>query len=280
MTTPADPALSARIEAAFGGSAPLIRRFAIIAAALMVVAFVANTAKMVIEINAPGFDGQAILIEFTPFWAAAKLGLAGDATAAFDVNVLREALQLPSDQEPGDMFWLYPPAWHIAIMPFGLMPFSVAYLLFSLIAFAAFVAAVRPLAAPLPGGPALVLAAPAVLIIMTLGNNSLLWTAGLAAAVAAMSQGRAVLAGCLIAALTLKPHLGLLVPFALAFGGHWRTVLWACIGTVAIAGLSTAVMGLDYWPYFFGSMQFISEVMQTDLPRFGRMMTWYALARL
>ncbi len=277
---PADAALSARIEASFGATAPLIRRFALLAAALMAFAFLANTARMVMEINAPGFDGQAIQLDFTAFWAAAKLAVAGDAVSAFDPNLLRAAQQLPSDQPPGDLLWLYPPAWHIAILPLGYLSFSAAYVVYSAVAFAAFAAALRPLAAPVPGGVALVLAGPAVLIILILGNNSLLWTAGLVAALAALAQGRAVLAGLLIALLTLKPQLGVLIPFALAFGGYWRTVLWACIGTVVIAALSTAAMGIDYWGYFFAMLRFMSDLMQTEIVRFERMMTWYALIRL
>ena len=277
---PSPDALAQRIEATFGTAAPLIRRFAILAAALMAIAFFANAAKMVMEINAPGFDGQAIQIDFTAFWAAAKLAVAGDAASAFDPNVLRAAQQLPSDQPPGDILWHYPPAWHIIIMPLGLLPFSAAYIVFGAITFTAFAVAIRPLAAPLPGGVALVLAGPAVLIVLILGNNSLLWTAGLVAAMAAMAQGRAVLAGLLIALLTLKPQLGVLIPFALAFGGYWRTVLWACIGTVVIIVLSTAAMGIDYWGSFFAMLRFVSDLMKTDIVRFERMMTWYALFRL
>ena len=275
----ADPALAARIEAVFGTAAPMIRRFALLAAGLMVFAFLANTAKMVIEVNAPGFDGQAIQIDFTAFWAGAKLALAGDAASAFNVDLLRAAQQLPSDNSTGDILWLYPPGWHIIIMPLGLMPFSVAFIVYSSLVLAIFALVFRPLAAPVPGGVALVLAAPAVLAIMNLGNNSLLWIAGLAAAITAMAQGRAVLAGLLIGLLTLKPQLGILIPFALAFGGYWRTVLWSCISAALIALLSTAIMGLDYWRDFFAMLRFVSDLMKTDLVRFDLMMTWYAFAR-
>jgi hypothetical protein len=278
--TLADRALARRIDATFGAAAPMLRVFAIVAAGLMAIAFAANTARMVIEINAPGFDGEAVQIDFTAFWAAARLALAGDAASAFDVNLLRAAQALPSDQPPGDIFWLYPPGWHIAIMPLGLLPFSAAYIVYSALTFLAFALALRPLAAPLPGGTALVLAAPAVLIILMLGNNSLLWTAGLAAALGALARGRMVLAGLLIALLTLKPQLGLLIPFALAFGGHWRAVIWACIGTALITILSTAAMGLGYWGHFFSSLRFMSELMRSDVVLYERMMTWYALVRL
>ena len=125
----------------------MIRRFALIAAVMMTVAFVATTVKMVIDINAPDFDGQAKLIDFTAFWGAVKLAVAGEAASAFDPNVLRAALTLPSDQPPGNMLWLYPPAWYIVITPLGLLPFSTAYIVFSIITYAVFVVAVRPLAA-------------------------------------------------------------------------------------------------------------------------------------
>ena len=272
--------IAARIEATFGPIGPQIKRFAILAGLIMVFCFVLNTILMIVKINEASFDGQAIQIEFTAFWAAAKLALAGDPAAAFNPDTLRAAQTLPSDQPPGDLFWLYPPAWHIVIMPLGLLPFSAAYIVYSAVSFAVFTTALRPLAAPLPGGVALVLAAPAVLIIMILGNNSLLWTAGLVAALTAMTQERAVLAGILIALLTLKPQLGLLIPFALVFGGQWRTVLWACVGTAVITVLSTAAMGVDYWGHFFDMLQLMSELIKTEVVRFERMMTWYALIRL
>jgi len=270
MTHAADTALAARIEAAFGASAPLLRRFGLLAGAMMAFAFATFVVKMVIDINAPGYHGEAIKIDFVAFWGAAKLALAGNPISAFEPDILRPALSLPPDVEEGDLLWLYPPGWHIVIMPLGLLSFPAAYILFSLVT----------LAAPLPGGIPLVLAGPAVIIILSLGNNSLLWTAGLAGALAALAQGRMVLAGLLIALLTLKPQLGLLIPFALAAGGYWRTFLWAAIGSIVIALLSTAVMGIAYWKAFFTVMRFMSELMQTDIVRFERMMTWYALVRL
>lgn len=274
------PGLEARIEAAFCGSAEALRRFAWLAAALMTVAFLANTVKIIVEINAPGYAGEAAFLDFTAFWAGARLALDGNALGAFDIEVFRDALKVPPGLAEGDIFWLYPPAWHIAVMPLGLLPFSAAYVAFCAVSIAAFVAAVRPVAGPLPGGVPLVVAAPAVLIVLTLGHNSLLWTAGLIGALAALAQGRAVLAGLLIALLTLKPQLGILIPVALVAGGHWRTILWASIGAAAIVALSTAVMGLEYWRYFFGMLRFIGEVMTTDLVRFGQMLSWYALMRL
>jgi hypothetical protein len=272
MSAPAGTVLTvdARIAAGVGRVRLQLARFARLSALVMAAGFVAYVFAVVIELNGPEYDGESVRIDFVAFWAAAKLALAGQPLAAFDPDTLRAALALPPDAPPADLLWLYPPTWHIAILPLGFLPFSAAWLVFSAVAFAAYAAAMRPLAAPLPGGSALVLAGPPVMIILSLGNNSLLWTAALVAA----------LAGLLIALLTVKPQLGLVIPLALIAGGHWRALLWACLGTAALVALSTAAMGLAYWQHFFAALRFISGLMQTDIVRFDRMMTWYALARL
>jgi len=250
------------------------------AAALMAFAFILNTAKMVIDVNAPDFAGEAVKIDFTAFWAGARLAVEGRAIAAFDPNVLREAMAVQPSSEPGDLLWLYPPFWHMVVTPLGYLPFSAAYIVYSLVGLTLYCLVMMPLAKPLPGGIGLVLAGPAVLIILTLGNNSLYLTAGLAAVIATLGRGQAMLAGAILALMTVKPQLGLMIPFALAFGGYWRTILWAMIGTAIVLVLSTSVMGLDYWRAFLQSTAFMSEAMRGDLVRFDRMMTWYAFARL
>ncbi len=285
MTSADRPAVRlASDSTAFGASAAASRRFAWLAAAVMTVVYLAFVAQMIAEIAAPGFGGEAIRFDFTAFWAAAKLALAGEPEAAFDPERLHAAMALPPGLPPGDLLWLYPPGWHMAVAPLGALPFPAAYIVYSAVTLAAFAAAVRPLAAPLPGGVPLTLAAPAVLTALILGNNSLLWTAGMVGALAAMAGGRtggrAALAGLLIALLTLKPQLGLLVPVALAAGGHWRVALWAALGTVAVVTVSTAAMGAGYWQHFFATLEGMSVTMASELVRFERMMTWYALARV
>lgn len=272
--------IEARIARGIGRYHGTIAQFAWISASMMLVLFLAFGAWLVATVNSAGYAGSAIQIDFAAFWAAAKLAVAGVPMAAFDPDALRAAQDLPPGASRGDLLWLYPPSWHAAILPLGLLPFSAAYLLFSAITLAAFAAAARPLAAPLPGGLALVLAGPSVIIALVLGNNSLIWTAGLIAALGALDRGRAVAAGLIVALLTVKPQLGILIPVALLAGGQWRAIFWACAGTLAVVAASTALMGTAYWSQFLHSMDLMSGLMQTDIVRFDRMMTWYALSRL
>ncbi len=268
-----------RIASAFGDGMPRLERFARLSAIMMALGVAIYVVSVVVKINAPGYQGEAVQIDFAAFWAAARLALAGEPLAAFDIGRLQVAMALPPDTPGGEMLWLYPPGWHMVITPFGLLPFSLAFTVYSALSYLAFALAVRPLAAPLPGGLALMLAGPAIVLILKFGNNSLFSTAALIAALGALGQGRAALAGCFIALLTLKPQLGVLIPVALIAGGYWRVIGWATAGTVAIAAVSTLVMGVAYWGAWFETLRFMSELMQTDLVRFYLMITWYALAR-
>jgi arabinofuranan 3-O-arabinosyltransferase len=191
-------------------------------------------------------DGMRTLVsDFRVFWAAARLVLAGDALAAFDLARLEGEYGAPSEDW---MPWLYPPGYLLLITPFGALPYAVAFLAMTLLSLAAMALAARPFA----GGVTLVWAAitlaPAYLPTLIIGQNSLIWLAVLMAALAALRSGHGVLAGVLIGCLTLKPQLGVMIPFALLAAGQWRTIGAALVTTVGLALVPTLVLGAEYWP--------------------------------
>jgi len=123
------------------------------------------------------------------------------------------------------------------------------------------------------------MAAPAVLLSLAIGNNSLLSAACMTAAAAALAAGRQARAGVLIALMTMKPTLGLLVPPVLLAGRQWDALLWATGVAVLVAAVPTALFGLDYWPPFFAQFTGESSWLATGTPPFPRMITWYGLIR-
>lgn len=184
------------------------------------------------------------MIDFRVFWGAGRLAVEGTPLASFDMTQLAGTAGLAADHY---LPWLYPPAMLMAVTPLGLMSFSMAWVVFTLLSVLAFALAIRPFTAgvlPVWLGFGL---APACLPALLLGQNTLLWVAGLLAALAALRSDRAVLAGVLIGLLTIKPQAGLLIPFALLGIGAWRTILAACATTVLLAGLPTLVYGPAYW---------------------------------
>jgi hypothetical protein len=254
-------------------------RLGAIALALGVIALAAYVGGVILTINSPDYAADSWLIDFTAFWGAAKLALAGQAIAAFDPDKLTAAQGARPLGAMTGMPWLYPPGWHALIAPLGLLPFSAAWIAFGAISAGLFTAAIRPLARPIPGALSWTLAAPPVLLTLAIGNNGLLSAACMTAAVAALGAERPARAGLLIALMTLKPSLGLLVPPVLLAGRRWSAIAWATAGTLAIAAATAALFGTDYWLRFFAQLGGASDMLAAGRLPFQRMITWYGFLR-
>jgi len=258
---------------------PQLERYGSLLFTAAIIFMVLYSAGVIVVLNAGVIEGDSRQDDFVAFWAAAKLAIAGDPISAFDQDILRRAQLLPPGAPPSDFFWRYPPAFHLLIAPLGLLPYSAAWLLFNLISLTAFSVALWRRATPVPMGHNLIFFAPVVLITFVLGQASLLWAAALVAALAALERDRPVIAGLLIAMLSLKPQLGILIPFALAAGGHWRVILWSGIWVFIVHGAATVVVGLEYWVEFFDGISRAAEGLEHgETPR-GRMVSFYAFLR-
>lgn len=69
-----------------------------------------------------------------------------------------------------------------------------------------------------------------------------------------MAHGKRLRAGILIELRTFKPHLGLLIPFALIAGRQWQVLAIAAATTVAVIALSSIAVGFEVWPKFFAAI--------------------------
>jgi hypothetical protein len=67
-------------------------------------------------------------------------------------------------------------------------------------------------------------------------------------------ERRPVTAGICFGCLAYKPHLGLLLPTALAAGGYWRTFAAAAATVVVLVLASFALFGTETWAGFLGQM--------------------------
>src|ERR1700744_2183526 len=86
------------------------------------------------------------------------------------------------------------------------------------------------------------LAAPAAYVNAMSGQNGA-FTAALMGGGILLLEKRPLMAGTLLGALCIKPHLALLVPIALAAGGHWRAFFAAGLTALALTGLSFLLVG-------------------------------------
>jgi len=228
------------------------RRLAWMLAAMVGLVFVGRAAIKLQTGVGVDFDTAEGEADFLVFWGAAKLALAGDALSAFDPAALRDSF---GGQDFGWWPWVYPPGFLLVLMPFGALPYGLAWAAFgalSLIALGLALRAVAPL-----GHTAwlLTLAAPAFLPALKLGQTSLLWAAALLAGMVALRQRRVLLAGLLLGALSLKPQLCIMVAVALIAAGEWRVILWGGATALVLLLVPTALFGTGYWPLLIETMQ-------------------------
>ena len=223
-------------------------------------------------------DVISVSVDFYVFWAAAKLALQGLPLEAFDTARITEMAQVTHD---GWMPWAYPPGFLVLVTPLGLLPFAPAWAAFSATSVIALALATRPFTDgrfPVLCAAAL---APAMLPCLLVGQTSLLWLAGLMAALACLRDDRPVLAGLFIGLLTLKPQLGLLIPFALIGAGQWRAILSAAVTTVALAALPTLIFGTAYWPEMLAMLETHGNTVRGAIADLSLMISAYsALAYL
>lgn len=244
-----------------------------------VLLMLAYAAAVVFVLTSGEIDGEGRQVEFVVFWSAGKLALAGDAIAAFDQDVFEAVQSLPSDAGPGDLAWLYPPGLQFLVAPLALLPFWAAWVVFCVISLVVYAVASWRAAAAVPMGRNLLIGAPAVLANLQIGHIVLLWVAGVVTALRAIAAGRAVLAGLLLALLSLKPQLGLLLPVALVAARRWDVLFWAVAAAILVHGLPTLVVGLEYWGAFFARMDAMARALAHDLMPHHLMATPYAFAR-
>ncbi len=233
-------AADARLQAFAGRPARLVVVLGVSLTLFFVILLVATAFILTSEAGVRTLDS-----DFRVFWGAARLALTDQPLAVFDLARLEAEYGVVTEDW---MPWLYPPGYLYLVAPFGLMPYAVAFLVMTALSIVAMACATRPFVGGIaPLGAAMALA-PAYMPALIIGQNSLIWLAVLLAAMGAMRSGRAVLAGVLIGCLTLKPQLGLMIPFALLAAGQWRTILAAAGTATALAALPTLVVGVEYWP--------------------------------
>lgn len=192
--------------------------------------------------------GRPVGSDFVQYWSVSKLALDGAPAAAYDPAVLHAAERAALAADTMVVPWHYPPTFMLALLPLALAPYLVALAAWLGLSLAAYAVVLRR-AADGVLALALGLLFPAVANNLASGQNGLL-TAALLGAGLLLLERRPWLAGALLGALSYKPHIAVLVPIALAAGGHWRALAGAALCALGMAVASVAVLGLEPWAAF------------------------------
>lgn len=218
--------------------------------------------------------------DFTNLWAGARMAAAGHVDRLFDAEAYRAALRQMFTPLLPDQEWSYPPSILLVGLPLSVLPIFWAYLLWTMGTILALHLALRPLHFP-PLTQIFVVFSPAVMLSALFGQNGA-FTAALMFAALALAAERPVLAGLFAGLLSVKPHLGILIPFAYLASGNWR----AFVSAAATAGIMVAVTALMFgpgvWPDFIHKTgPLMASILEAPYPQTYHVnaMTFFILGR-
>ena len=210
------------------------------------------------------WKGRPLGTDFIVFHAGGDVARGEGANAVYDNEAIYAAHQRALDDPSPDWGpFLYPPVFIFAALALAPLPYALALLLFMGTTGALFAFATRALAG-FPGVPVALAAFPATLLCLTQGQTGFLIAGLFAAGLALLFAGRAGLAGLCFGLLAIKPQFGLLIPVALAAGGHWRAFAFAALGAGATVLAPTIAFGLDIWRDFARAARFARTFILED----------------
>jgi len=214
-------------------------------------------------------------MDFISFWAAGRLTLAGDPSAAFDIDAHLE-LQRTVVTSNGLLPFANPPPFLLILTPFAALPFALATLCWVMLTYALYILAARRLA---PNAGWIGTAFPPVLINGIIAQNGLL-TGSLFMSGMALLKNHPFRAGLVLGCLVIKPHLGILLPLALALGGYWRTFAGAATSSVGLLAIGLLALGIEAYEAFLKQLPLFASVAAEGLAGWHKMASVYASLRL
>jgi hypothetical protein len=217
--------------------------------------------------------------DFIALWTALDLAVGGKAGAIYDAGAIQAAQQqLTGLETTADRRFLSPPTFLLMVLPLGLLPYLTALSLWQIVPLVAFLLVMARMGLPPLLYWLLPLSAAVVQTIVT-GQNGLLTALLLAGGLLSIERHPRV-AGVLLALVTFKPQLALLIAPALLIGGYWRALGAMVAALTVLILVSVAVFGLGPWLAFFHNLSYAQDQLALGHLPWRRMPTVFVAARM
>jgi len=195
----------------------------------------------------------ALRNDFAGFWSVGRMVLEGQAGEAYDPAAAFASQARHVPEHDVRLPWFYPPQMFFLFGPIASLSYFPAFFLWSGVCLLALAGALHTLAPRMPA-VWLLLASPGLYWILRFGQTGVLAAALLGGALYFMTHRGPLRAGVLIGLLAFKPHLGLLLPFALIAGRQGRVFAAATLTVLGVAGACALAFGPEIWLRFFDAM--------------------------
>lgn len=223
-----------------------------------------------------GFDilGNPLGADFLSYYSASSLALKGMPSLAYNTDALGTVQDQLFAPEIAFAHFFYPPTYLLVIWPLALLPYFWSLALFQAVTASLYWWVVRQFSDK-GVEHALVFAFPAAVLNLGFGQNGFLTTALLGAGLLCLKL-RPVLAGIFLGCLVIKPHLGILIPFALIAARSWTAFASATVTVGVLTALTTLVFGLDVWTAFGGSIHLATDALEDNLIGYEKIVSPFA----
>ena len=196
--------------------------------------------------------GQPLFGDFIAFWSAGKATLEGHVAQLHD-RVFLAGVQhatIPGMRVMAP--WNSPPPFLFFVIPFALLPYGVASIVWLVLTGALYLFAASKI---LPDKRALIFAVTLPAALYHLGTEQVgLLIAGLNGMALYWLDRRPRAAGAIVSLLIVKPHLAVLWPFFLALTRRWNAFIAASICSVVLIVAAGLVFGFESYRRFYDNL--------------------------
>jgi hypothetical protein len=221
------------------------------------------------------FKGLPLAADFSNYWAASKLTLAGHPALAYNVNDLHGLQQqLLGAHHRNLSGFYYPPIFLFMVFPLGLLPYVYSFIIWIAITLIVYMMILtrisnHPIMIPL------ILIFPGTYENFIFGQNAFLSGSMLGGGLLLLDRWP-LLAGCLFGLLCYKPQFVLIVLFALLVGRYWKAFIATIASSLLVVFSSVIVFGSKTWVAYFTVMSMPMKLLESGYAAWNIMPTFFA----
>jgi hypothetical protein len=215
--------------------------------------------------------------DFVNYWSGAVLAFHGRAAEVYDFAAFHAFEQTVTALGLKYYHYSYPPVLLLLTLPLAVIPYVPALFIWLGATWYAFYRALR--LTGYAGALLLSLAVPALFVNAIGGQNGAI-TAALLGGGLMLVDRRPVVAGILLGMMIYKPHLALMLPFALFAGRRWLVMFVTGATAAFLVVISVAFYGADVWLQYQHNVAVLRTVILEDGTGVShRMVSVFVLAR-
>lgn len=223
------------------------------------------------------FWGRPLGADFSHYWLASSMVLAGDPAGVFNfLQFLAAEKAFFGVHYP--VPWFYPPTFLLIVSPLALLPYLPSLILWLGLTLSGYLLVLRRIA-PHPSTIWLALAFPGTFQNFFHGQNGFL-SAALLGGGLLLLDSHPVAGGFFLGLLSYKPQLAILVPVALIAGRRWQALVAMLIGALMLVLASFLFLGKEVWIAFFHNSSLPMQLLKDGSLPVEKMVTVFSATLL